>query len=96
MADHEGFEKLDREGYTGHYVRGRYKRSIPVDTIIKICNKHLAQAKETNIQNSDHGSSDNTPITNHQGGASVTRRGPGRGRRRGFGRGGHRGYGGAT
>lgn len=40
MQTHAGFEKLDLEGYTSHFARGRkWIRSIPVDRLIKIYNK---------------------------------------------------------
>jgi hypothetical protein len=38
MQAHAGFEKLDLEGYTSHFSRGRkWFRSIPVDRLIKNC-----------------------------------------------------------
>ena len=38
MQTHAGFKKLDLEGYTSHFTRGRkWIRSLPVDRLIKIC-----------------------------------------------------------
>ncbi|KAJ9500349.1 hypothetical protein H2202_004144 [Exophiala xenobiotica] len=59
MQAHAGFEKLDLEGYTSHFTRGRkWIRSIPVDRLIKICSNigtTSQQLTESNARGSDNG-----------------------------------------
>jgi len=50
MSGHEGFEKLDREGYTSRRFMEGEKRSIPIDRLIKICTRGLESARNLGTQ----------------------------------------------
>ncbi|KAK7902863.1 hypothetical protein LTR67_002509 [Exophiala xenobiotica] len=96
MAGHEGFERLDREGYTSRRLMDGEKRSIPIDRLIKICTKALERARNVGTQQPLSATAD-SGSTNDQDGSSTPRGGRGgrakRGRGRGRGRGHARGRG---
>ncbi|KAK5229502.1 hypothetical protein LTR99_001554 [Exophiala xenobiotica] len=96
MAGHEGFEKLDREGYTSRRLMDGEKRSIPIDRLIKICTKALERARNVGTQQPLSATAD-SGSTNDEHGPSTPRGGRGgrarRGRSRGRGRGHARGRG---